>query len=86
MVTKYYNELIDKILEKINRHGIHNLSIDETIVLKQHSTGSIDLEIFDWILSEGEDTFDYMVKSCYFQNLKKVKKFFTISKNDSCSI
>jgi hypothetical protein len=76
MVTKCYNELIDKILEKINRHGINNLSIDETIVLKQHSTGNIDTELFDWILSEEEDTYDYCGKKLLFSEFEEGEDIF----------
>ncbi len=52
------NSVLDKILDKINRTGVYSLSVDEAIVLKQNSTGNIDFNLLDWLITDDEDTFD----------------------------
>lgn len=60
-IKKYLNEntqLIDTILDKINKQGKTNLSFDELTYLEQHSNNKVDPNLEKWLLSNHELTFD----------------------------
>lgn len=52
------NDLVDKILDKINKNGIQSLTIDEKTYLDQQKKGNIDKNLEDWLLDDTDETID----------------------------
>jgi hypothetical protein len=50
--------LVDKILDKINKVGLNNLSFDERTYLSQYNKNSINPNLENWLYSKQECTFD----------------------------
>ena len=50
--------LIDKILDKINKVGLSNLSFDERIYLNQYKENKINQGLENWLNSNEDDTYD----------------------------
>lgn len=60
-IREFLNENInniDKILDKMNKHGQRNLTFDERTYLKQYSDKNIDVNLEKWLFSDDENTFD----------------------------
>lgn len=51
-------EIIDKILDKINRYGTESLSSDEWSILQSHGSKANIEDLMDWVSDESDDTFD----------------------------
>jgi hypothetical protein len=51
--------LINKILDKINKSGIHSLTYDERNYLNQFNNNNIDKNLEKWLLSDNDETFNY---------------------------
>lgn len=49
--------ILNIILDKINKEGEDSLTFDERIFLKQHGEGSVNPELVDWLLDE-DDSYD----------------------------
>ena len=52
-------QLINQILDKLNKYGKDNLSFDEKKYLSQYSNNNVDINLEKWLLSDDEDTFSY---------------------------
>lgn len=86
-IIKENLQLIDTILDKINRVGKVNLSFDERTYLKQYNDGKVDPELEKWLLSQDENTFDdngnkllfdeFETDEDLFYNLEKLKRVLT---------
>lgn len=49
---------VDKILDKISKHGRENLTSDERLYLKQYNNKNINNDFERWLFSDDESTFD----------------------------
>lgn len=83
--AKHIN-LIDDILDKINKYGIQSLSFDEKTYLKQHSKDDVDRGLEDWLINSDDDTFYDDKKLLYnefednddiFYNEEKLKRIIS---------
>lgn len=80
-----HSNLIDDILDKINKYGIQSLSFDERTYLKQHSEDNVDKGLEDWIVNSDDDTFYNGKKLLYnefedddiFYNEEKLKRIIS---------
>jgi hypothetical protein len=80
-------ELIDNILDKINKSGRSNLSYDEREYLKQYNNNNINIDLENWLLNDDDSTFSkYGEKLLYdeyeqdediFYNYEKLKRVLT---------
>lgn len=50
--------LINMILDKINKNGIHSISYDEKTYLNQFNSNNVDENLKRWLLSDDDYTFD----------------------------
>lgn len=52
-----YENLINDILDKINRNGIQDVTLDERKFLTQYNTNTVDNDLYDWLI-DNEYTID----------------------------
>jgi hypothetical protein len=70
-----YN-LIDSILDKINKDGIQSLTIDERTYLQQHSDNKIDKGLESWLFSSHDSTFDDNGKKLLYNEFEEDEDIF----------
>ncbi len=75
-ILKENIQLIDNILDKINKVGKNNLSYDERIYLKQYNDKKINLDLENWLFSDDENTFDNMGNKLLFDEFKDDEDIF----------
>lgn len=44
-----YSDLVDTILDKINRDGMQSLSLDERLFLSQYDSDTVDINLYNWL-------------------------------------
>jgi len=61
IITESFNNeiLVNQILDKINKSGIHSLTYDEKNYLNQSNNNNIDKDLENWLLSDEDETFNY---------------------------
>ncbi len=69
-------KLVDKILDKINRLGVSNLSLDERIYLKQYNENEIDSNLESWLNSEEDHTYDNDEKKLLYDEFEDDEDIF----------
>jgi hypothetical protein len=79
--------LVNKILDKINRLGLSNLSLDERNYLKQYNENEINYNLENWLNSEDDLTYDndekkllydeFEVNEDIFYNYEKLNRVIT---------
>jgi hypothetical protein len=68
--------LVDKILDKINKVGLPNLSLDERIYLNQYNENGIDSSLESWLNSEEDHTYDNDEKKLLYDEFEDDEDIF----------
>lgn len=68
--------LVNKILDKINRLGLSNLSLDERIYLKQYNENEIDSNLESWLNSKEDHTYDNDEKKLLYDEFEDDEDIF----------
>lgn len=73
---KENSQLIDQILDKINKKGQRNLSSDERDFLSQYNSGRVNDELENWLLSNKESTFNSEGKKLLYDEFEEDEDIF----------
>lgn len=68
--------LIDKVLDRVNKVGISNLSFDEKRYLKQYNSNKIEQELESWLITMDDLTFNEDENKLLFDEFENDEDIF----------